>query len=45
LSNTKVMQFASKLLLQKHMITFTYVDLEIETSTSIWELEMTILLK
>ena len=37
--------FPSKLLLGKDMFTLTLVDLEYETSVSIWEFEMSIVLK
>jgi len=45
LRNTNVLKFPSKLLLGKGMFAFTYVDLEYETSDSIWEFEKTIILK
>ena len=44
LPNTYVLKFPSKLLLGKDMFTFTLVDLEYETSVSIWEFEMMIVL-
>jgi len=33
-------KFPSKLLLGKNMFTLTFVEIEYETSISIWELEM-----
>ena len=39
LANTYVLKFPSKLLLGKGMLTLTFVDLENETSISIWEFE------
>ena len=45
LPNTKVLKFPSKLLLGKDMFTLTFVDLENETSISIWEFEMMNVLK
>ena len=38
-------KFTSKLLLGKDMFTLTFVDLEIETSISIWEFEKMNVLK
>jgi len=37
--------FPSKLLLGKDMFTLTLVELEYETGVSIWEFEMTIVIK
>jgi len=45
LPNTYVLEFPSKLLLGKDMYTLTLVELEYETSVSIWEYEMMIVLK
>ena len=41
----KVVEFPSKLLLGKDMFTLTFVDLEKETSISIWDFEMMNVLK
>ena len=41
----KYYSFSSKLLLGKDMFTLTFVDLEIETSISIWEFEKMNVLK
>ena len=43
--NTKVPGFPSKLVLGKDMFTLTLIDLEYETSVSIWEFELMIVLK
>ena len=43
--NTWVLNFSSNLLLGKDMFTLTLFDLEYETSVSIWEFEMIIVLK
>ena len=43
--NTKVLGFPSKLGLGKDMFTLILVDLEYETSVSIWEFELMIVLK
>jgi hypothetical protein len=45
LPNTEVLDFPSKLLQGKDMFTLILVDLEYETSVSIWEFEMMIVLK
>ena len=37
--------YPSKLLLGKDMLTLTLVDLEYETSASIWDIELMIVLK
>jgi len=42
LPNTYVLKFSSKLTLGKDIFTLTYVELEYETSVSIWEFEMMI---
>ena len=45
LPNTSVLKLPSKLLLGKDMFTLTFVDLENETSISIWEFKMMNVLK
>jgi len=45
LPNTLLLKFPSKLLLGKDMFTLKYVDLEYETSISIREFELMIVLK
>jgi len=45
LPNTWVLKFPSKIQKEKDMFTLILVDLEYETSVSIWEFEMMIILK
>jgi len=45
LPNTYVLKIPSKLPLGKDMFSLTLVDIEYETSVSIWEFEMLIVLK
>ena len=42
---TCITKFPSKLLLGKDMFTLTFVDLEYETTASIWEFEMMMVIK
>jgi len=44
LAKQEVLNFPSKLLLGRDMVTLTLVDLEYETSVSIWEFEMMIVI-
>jgi len=45
LPNTDVLKFPSKLILGKDMFTLTFVDFAYETSVSIWDFVMMIVLK